>query len=122
MSVSVEINVAGAEDLRQALSRLDKEMQAQVQRQLADWAAKVKTHAQQLAPVRSGNLRDSIFVKTQNWNAQVGAEVPYAAAIEFGTLRTQARPFLQPALKEHLPQLEQVLVAALNAAKTEAGL
>ena len=122
MSVNVQIDLQGGEEFAQAMNRLDVQMQAQVQAKLAGWAETVKAEAQQIVPVRTGNLRNSIFARTQQWQTEVGAEAAYAAAIELGTFRARARPFLQPALEQHLPELEQVLLEAVDAAKGEAGL
>jgi hypothetical protein len=33
----------------------------------------------------------------------------------------QARPYLYPALQEHLPRLEQIICEAIDSAKAEAG-
>ena len=122
MSVNVEIDLQGAEELAQALSRLDSQMKAQVQMKLSEWAENVKSEAARLVPVRTGNLRSTIFARIQQWQAEVGADASYAASVEFGTLRSHAKPFLQPALQTHLPELERVLLEALDSAKSEAGL
>jgi HK97 gp10 family phage protein len=122
MSINVEIDLAGAEELVQALNRLDSEMQAQVQQRLAEWAETVKIEASRLVSVRTGYLRSTIFARTQQWQAEVGAEAAYAAAVEFGTTRASARPFIQPALQQHLPELERVLLEALDSARTEASV
>jgi HK97 gp10 family phage protein len=122
MSVDVEIDLAGAEEFSQAMSHFDSEMQTQVQTSMAEWAETVKTEATRLVPVRTGYLRSTIFARTQQWQAEVGAEAGYAAAIEFGTHYAQAKPFIQPALQAHLPELERILLDAVDSAKTEAGL
>ncbi len=122
MSVEVQIDLQGAEEIAQAMNRLDTQMQSQVQTRLAEWAETVRAEATRLAPVRTGYLRSTIFARTQQWQAEVGAEAAYAAAVEFGTRHAQAKPFLQPALQQHLPELERVFLEALDSAKTEASL
>jgi HK97 gp10 family phage protein len=122
MSVEITLDLAGTEEFKQAIARFDAEMQRQLHEQLAKWAETVKTEATRLVPVRTGYLRSTIFARIQEWNAEVGAEAAYAANVEFGTLYAMAQPFLNPAVQAHLPELERVLVEALNLAKMEAGL
>jgi HK97 gp10 family phage protein len=122
MSVEVTLDVAGAEEFKQAAARFDAEVQRQVHAQLAEWAERVKTEAKRLVPVRTGYLRSTIFAQIQEWTAEVGAEAAYAANVEFGTRYAAAQPFLQPAVEACLPELERVLSAAVDLAKAEAGL
>ncbi len=122
MSVEVQIDLAGAEEFAQALNRFDSGMQRQIQQRLGEWAENAKTQATQLAPERTGYLRSTIYTKTRQWQAEVGAEAAYAAAVEFGTRYAQAKPFIQPALEQGLPQLEPALLGALDSAKMEADL
>ena len=122
MSVEVDIDVAGAEEFKQATARFDAEMQRQLSEQLAQWAENVKAEAARLVPVRTGYLRSSIYARTQEWQTEIGAEAAYAVYVEFGTCYARARPFIQPAVQAHLPELERVFLAALDLAKAEAGL
>jgi len=122
MSVEITLDLAGAAEFKQAIARFDAEMQRQVHEQLAKWAETVKTEATRLVPVRTGYLRSTIYARIQEWNTEVGAEAAYAANVEFGSRYAMAKPFLNPAVQAHLPELERVLVEALNLAKVEAGL
>jgi HK97 gp10 family phage protein len=122
MSVEITLDVAGVEECKQAFSRFDAEMKSRVQQQLARWADTVKTEAQRLVPVRTGYLRSTIFARMQDWTAEVGSEAAYASSVEFGTRYARAQPFLQPAVQERLPELERVLLAAVDLARAEAGL
>jgi len=122
MSVEITCDFMGVEEFKQAIARFDAEMQRQVHEQLAKWAETVKTEAARIVPVRTGYLRSTIYGRIQEWNAEVGAEAVYAAHVEFGTSYAMAKPFLTPAVQARLPELERVLVEALNLAKVEAGL
>ena len=104
------------------MQTFDTGMQRYVYRQLASWAADIKALAKQLAPVRTGHLRGSIYAKIQDWVAEIGAEATYALFVELGTRYMQARPYLYPAIQEHIPELERIILEALEAAKAEAGL
>lgn len=121
MAVEITCDVEGVEGFKQAMQQFDSGMQRHVHRQLASWAADVKALAKQLAPVRTGHLRSSIYAKISEWVAEIGAEAAYALFVELGTRYMQARPYLYPAIQEHLPRLEQIICEAIDAAKAEAG-
>ena len=122
MAVEITCDIEGIDEFKAAMQTFDTGMQRQVYRQLASWAADVKDSAKQLAPVKTGHLRSTIYAKIQDWVAEIGAEATYALFVELGTRRMQAHPYLYPAIQEHLPELEQIILDALDAAKTEAGL
>jgi len=104
------------------MQSFDSAMQRQVYRYLHSWASDVKALAKQLVPVRTGYLRSTIYATVQEWVAEIGAEAAYALFVELGTRHMQAQPYLYPAIQEYLPQLEDIICAAIDAAKTEAGL
>ena len=122
MSVEIQIELQGADEYSCAMERLDKELSTQLQSQIALWAEKVKNEAIQLAPAKTGYLRSTIYSRIKHGQIMIGAEASYASAVEFGTYRRTSRPFLNPALQTHLPELERVLLAAIDAAKAGAGL
>jgi HK97 gp10 family phage protein len=104
------------------MQRFDSGMQREVHSFLASWAADVKAEAMRLVPVRTGYLRSTIYAKIQEWVAEIGADASYALFVELGTKYMQAHPYLYPAIQEYLPQLESVVIAAIEQAKVEAGL
>jgi HK97 gp10 family phage protein len=122
MAVEITCDIEGIEEFKAAIQQFDSAMQRHVHRQLASWAADVKALAKQLAPVRTGHLRSSIYTNISEWVAEIGAEATYALFVELGTRYMQAQPYLYPAIQEHLPQLEAIICEAIDQAKTEAGL
>jgi HK97 gp10 family phage protein len=102
--------------------QFDGALQNQVHRFLTSWAADVKAEAMRLVPVKTGYLRSTIYARISEWVAEIGAEATYALFVELGTRHMQARPYLYPAIQEHLPRLEQIICEAIDAAKAEAGL
>jgi HK97 gp10 family phage protein len=62
-------------------------------------ANEMAMEAKQGAPVKTGQLRDSITVTGADGNYTVGSNVPYAKYIEFGTPKTAAVPFLSRAVE-----------------------
>jgi HK97 gp10 family phage protein len=103
------------------MQRFDSAMQRRVHRQLASWAADVKASARKQVPVRTGYLKSTIYANISEWVAEIGAEATYSLFVELGTRRMQAQPYLYPAIREHLPRLERIILEALDAAKSEAG-
>jgi HK97 gp10 family phage protein len=122
MSIEISCDVEGLEEFQVAMRSFDSAMQREVYRYLHSWASDIKALAKQLVPVRTGYLRSTIYAKIQEWVAEIGAEAAYALFVELGTRHMQAQPYLYPAIQECLPQLEDIICAAIDAAKTEAGL
>ncbi len=104
------------------MKRFDSGMQRQVHSQLASWAADVKAQAVKNAPMVTGYLRSTIYARVKEWVAEIGADAAYALFVELGTRYMRAQPYLYPAVQQYLPELEAVIVSAIEQAKTEAGL
>jgi HK97 gp10 family phage protein len=122
MSAEITWQLEGIEELKTAMEKFDSNIQTEIHKQLAMWASNIEATAKQLVPVRTGYLQSTIHARISDWVADVGAEASYAAFVEFGTRHVQAHPYLRPAIKEHLPELEQTLLEAIDNAKAEAGL
>ncbi len=105
-----------------AMLRLDPALQNAVYRYLVTWANDVQALARQLVSVKTGYLRSTIYAVVKDWLVSIGAEATYAYFVEAGTRYMQAKPYLFPALQEYLPQLEQIIIEAIESAKVEAGL
>ena len=57
--------------------------------------------AKKLAPVKSGELRQSIGVRREgDLQAAVIAAAPHSAMVEYGTSRAPAQPFMLPMARE----------------------
>lgn len=112
----------GIEEFQAAMLQFDGALQNQVYRFLASWAADVKAEAMRLVPVRTGYLRSTIYARINEWVAEIGAEATYALFVELGTRYMRAQPYLWPAIQQYLPQLENIICQAIDAAKAEAGL
>jgi len=122
LSIEISCDVKGIEEFQRAMHNFDSAMQRQVHMQLASWAADVKALARQLVPVRTGYLRSTIYAKISEWVAEIGAEATYGLFVELGTHRMRAQPYLYPAIQQHLPRLEGIILDALDAARAEVGL
>jgi HK97 gp10 family phage protein len=122
MSVEVSLDVDGIEEFQRAMSKLDSGMQGHVHQYLASLAAEIKAEARRLVPVRTGYLKSTIYARIQEWVAQIGADAAYALFVELGTRHMRAQPYLWPAIQEYLPQLENTICQAIDAARAEAGV
>jgi HK97 gp10 family phage protein len=104
------------------MQRFDSGMQRHVHSQLASWATDVKAQAVKNAPMVTGYLRSTIYARVKEWVGEIGADAAYALFVELGTRYMRAQPYLYPAVQQYLPELEAVIVSAIEQAKTEAGL
>jgi HK97 gp10 family phage protein len=119
MSVEMELQVEGAQELAEQMRKLDRAMYEKVQRRLYEIGVQMRNLARQLAPVRTGRLRDSIFSRVQGWELKFGAKAPYAEFQEFGTRHIPPRQFLTQALSQYDPQLELLIATAIEEAIRE---
>jgi len=104
------------------MQKFDSGIQREVHSFLASWAADVKAQAAKNAPMVTGYLRSTIYAKVKEWVVDVGADAAYAFFVELGTKYMQAQPYLYPAIQQYLPELETVIVSAIEQARAEAGL
>ncbi len=74
------------------------------------------------APVRTGRLRDSVRVEDGSdigedeafGPIQVVASAPYSSFVEYGTSRMNPEPFMQPAVDEIQPRVNEQVQEALE--------
>jgi HK97 gp10 family phage protein len=77
------------------------EIRAAYARALERIGMQAEGYAQDLCPVDTGNLRNSITHTTDGTAAYIGTNVEYAPYVELGTRRAAAQPFLKPAATDH---------------------
>ena len=61
----------------------------------------VYDRSQELVPVDTGFLKSSGYIQVQGDDVQVGYDADYASAVEYGTYKMEAQPFLRPAMDEN---------------------
>ena len=68
-------------------------------------------YAKKLAPVDTGNLRNSIThtVDEDEPSAYIGTNVEYAPYQELGTIHMKAQPFLKPAVADHANEYRKII-------------
>lgn len=68
-------------------------------------------YAKKLAPVDTGNLRNSITHEVDDGEpaAYIGTNVEYAPYQELGTIHMAAHPFLKPAVADHANEYRKII-------------
>lgn len=59
--------------------------------------------------VRTGALRNSISHESDDDTAYVGTNLEYAPYVELGTSNMVERPFIRPAVENHLKEYQEIL-------------
>lgn len=77
---------------------------------------KAADYAAGLAPVDTGNLRNSLTseVDSADKSVIIGTPVEYAPFVEYGTSRQRAQPYLRPAVENHMDEYKRILVDELK--------
>lgn len=73
-------------------------------------------YAKKLAPVDTGNLRNSITHDVDNEEpaAYIGTNVEYAPYVCLGTIHMKAQPFLKPAVADHANEYRKIIEKELK--------
>ena len=68
-------------------------------------------YAKKLAPVDTGNLRNSITHDLDDGEpaAYIGTNVEYAPYVCLGTIHMKAQPFLKPAVADHANEYRKII-------------
>ena len=69
----------------------------QATKMIASATEAIRSQAQQLTPVDTGNLRRSFSTRVRRLEGEVSNSASYAPYVEYGTVRMSAQPFLRPA-------------------------
>ena len=97
--------IRGAEALGARLERMKERLYRGAEETVAEAAQAVCAEAAARAPVETGRLRSSIHASAEGLKAVVRCDCPYGAAVELGTSRQSARPFMQPAAETERAEL-----------------
>ena len=107
-----------------------KQLDAAVAKSLMVVGLQAEGYAKLLCPVDTGNLRNSITHETDGATAVIGTNVEYAAHVEYGHTQevgryvpaigkrlkapfVAARPYLRPAVEDHVDEYKQIFFAVL---------
>lgn len=91
----LEVTIEGADELQRAMQRMPKNVRDAAQKTVEKAGNVALNKAQSTVPVRTGNLKNSLNVKTANLKVEVTASAPYASYVEYGTRFARAQPFMR---------------------------
>lgn len=77
-------------------------------------ALKAEAYGKINCPFVTGRLRNSITGESDEKTAQVGTNVEYGPYVELGTSRMAERPFIKPAIENHLDEYKQIIQVILS--------
>lgn len=102
----IDIDVSQLQTLARDMREAGPAVAAGARAIVSKTALDVERDAKTLAPVRTGNLRNSIGTDSSGSNAYVtrrtiGPTANYGLFVELGTSRMAPRPFMKPALDRH---------------------
>ena len=88
-----------------------EDMQQATVRALEKCGLTAEGYAKKLAPVDTGNLRNSITHDVDDGEpaAYIGTNVEYAPYQELGTIHIKAQPFLKPAVADHANEFRKII-------------
>ena len=107
-------NIIGLDNL---LKRLDKLAgNAAVMKGIEKACLRVEATAKENCPVDTGLLRASIDHKLDVTKLEgiVGTNLEYAAAVEFGSIKKGAQPYLYPALASNVDKIKADIIEAVR--------
>lgn len=93
-----------------------KEFEKAILKALETCGLAAEGYAKKLAPVDTGNLRNSIThtVDEKEPAAYIGTNVEYASYVELGTAKMKAQPYLKPAVTDHTSEYRKIIEDALK--------
>ena len=107
-----------ARSMRQAAPIIQEELGKAVM----ELAFVIEAKAKKLCPVDTGLLRSSILPVVESWaEAYVGTNVKYAIFVEYGTRKTKAQPYLEPAFLEGKGRAKAIFDRAIERAMRRIG-
>jgi HK97 gp10 family phage protein len=113
--LQITIDVEGAELTKWKIIRQGERTQKRLAEIIDVFAFKIQREAQLRAPVDTGFLRSSIHVdEIEEFYNEVVASADYAHFVEFGTRRTPAQPFMQPAVETLAAEFREEVQKALR--------
>jgi len=86
----------------------DAEIEAEFDRRMRLTAEAIAAKARDICPVDSGALQASIHVEGGGGDYSVIADVSYAEAVEYGTSKMAAQPYLRPAVELARAEIEAI--------------
>jgi HK97 gp10 family phage protein len=113
----IDIDFRKIERLQKAMKKAPTLIAEELATAVRDLVLLVEAEAKRLCPVDTGKLRASITPVIESWAAgYVGTNTEYAPYVEYGTRKTDAQPFLEPAFIEGKRQASKIFGEAVSRA------
>ena len=113
----IDVDLRAIANLQKALKQMPGLVKEELGKAVEELVLIVEARAKELCPVDTGLLRSSITPVVASWaEAYVGTNTEYAPYVEFGTKKTPAQPFLEPAFLEGQKQASRVFGRAVGRA------
>lgn len=110
--------IEGTKKLNRALARHSQRVTKKTKAALRAGAYKIENEATELVPVLTGNLKRSIHTEVEEQRneivADIGTNVDYAEAVEYGTKNRPAKPYLRPAFDRKADEAEKEVIDTLD--------
>lgn len=87
---------------------------SQIERALEKVGLTAERYAKLACPVDTGRLRNSISHTHDKNTAYIGTNVEYAPYVEMGTKKMAARPYLKPAIADHIREYKNTIEQELK--------
>ena len=102
--MGIEVNITDNSDL------IEQATDEAIARALEAMGLQAEGYAKMKCPVDTGRLRNSIThtYDEAEQKAYIGTNVEYAPYVEYGTSKTKAQPFLEPAVTDHVDEYKRI--------------
>lgn len=98
---------AGLDDLAKSVAMSAAELEGRGEQIVSETVEDIRETARAMAPVDTGELRDSIGGDVAGLTGYVIATADHAAYLEHGTSRQPAQPYMRPAMDRAEPSFSQ---------------
>lgn len=108
--------MSGVEIVEDNSGEFAERMPETIMRALEKIGLVAEGYAKRLCPVDTGRLRNSIThtIDGDEMAAYIGTNVEYGPAVELGTSKQKAQPFLTPAASDHGDEYRGILESELR--------
>ena len=109
IEMSAKIDKNNTDEIKQAVNE-------QLLKALETIGLVAEGYAIKKAPYKTNRLRGSIThgVSEEEKCAYIGTNVEYAPYVEYGTTKMKPRPFLKPAVVDHIAEYKQIMEEELR--------
>ena len=103
MGVTIEVKIDNTNTLLEALPDVKN-------RALMRCGAVVENYAKRTVPVDTGRLRNSLHHEMESEDTvAIGTDVEYGKYVELGTSRQRSKPYLKPAVADHVAEYQKII-------------